>query len=172
MMQIREEQPDDYGDIQYLLDAAFDGPDESALVQRLRDDGQIITALVAVEYGEIVGHIVFSALEIASNDGKCQIRGASLAPMAVAPTHQRLGIGSELVRQGLEICEQNGIEAIVVVGHKEYYPRFGFSAQMAENLKSAYSGPFCMALDLKRGIFDDFVGTLIYPDAFALLSEE
>jgi len=171
-MKIRAEQPGDYVDIQNLLDAAFGGHDESTLVQRLRDDGQVITALVAVEYGEIVGHIVFSALEIASNDGKAIIKGASLAPMAVAPTHQRLGIGSELVRQGLEICAQNGIEAVVVVGHKEYYPRFGFSAQKAECLKSAFSGPFCMALPLKQGVFDDFAGNLIYPHAFGVLSEE
>jgi len=165
-MEIREERPEDIPAIRAVTDAAFGGEAESDLTDRLREDGLHIVSLVAVEYGEIVAHILFSELEIASDDHKTTIRGASLAPMAVAPTHQNLGIGSELVRQGLEKCRENGVEAVAVLGHKNFYPRFGFSAEIAECLKSPFSGPFFMVLPLKGGIFDDFSGNVIYPGAF------
>lgn len=167
-MDIREERDEDIQGIRDVNDAAFGGADESRIVDRLRDEGLIISSLVADEYGEIVAHILFSELEVSSLDHKTSIRAAALAPMAVAPTHQRMGIGSELVRQGLEKCRENGIEAVVVVGHEKFYPRFGFSAQKAECLKSPFSGPFLMVLDLKQGIFDDFDGIVIYPDAFGI----
>ncbi|MFC1672811.1 GNAT family N-acetyltransferase [Pseudomonadota bacterium] len=167
-MKIREEREEDFDGIRAVNDAAFGGTDEAAIIDRLRDDGLIITSLVADEYGEIVANIVFSELEVTSLDGERSIRAAALAPMCVAPTHQRMGIGSELVRQGLEICREKGVEAVVVVGHDKYYPRFGFSAEKAECLKSPFSGPYCMVLDLKQGIFDEFSGIVIYPHAFGL----
>ena len=165
-MNIREEQPEDFEAIRAVTDAAFGGEEESALIGRLRTDDLMVVSLIAEEYGEIVAHIAFSELEVTSNDHKRSIRAAALAPMAVAPTHQRLGIGSELVRQGLEKCRENGIEAVAVVGHERFYPRFGFSAEIAECLKCPFSGPFFMVLALKQGIFDDFSGFVIYPDAF------
>lgn len=165
-MHIREERDEDSEGIRAVNDAAFGGTDESELIDRLREDGLVVTSLVAEEYGEIVAHIAFSELEVTSNDHKRSIRAAALAPMAVAPTHQRLGIGSELVRQGIEKCRENGIEAVVVVGHERFYPRFGFSVEIAECLESPFSGPFSMVLPLKNGVFDDFRGFVIYPDAF------
>jgi len=168
-MDIRTERAEDFAGIRDVNDAAFGGTDESALIDRLRDDGLVITSLVAVEYGEIVGHILFSELEVLSDDRKTSVRAAALAPMAVAPTHQNLGIGSELVRQGLEKCRDAKIEAIVVLGYETYYPRFGFSAEMAKCLKSPFSGPFFMVLPLKQGVFDDFSGFAIYPNAFDAL---
>jgi len=171
-MDIREERPEDFAAIRDVNDAAFGGTDEAELIDRLRDEGVVVASLVAEEYGEIVAHILFSELEVASNDHKRTIRAAALAPMAVAPTHQRLGIGSELVRQGLERCRENGVEAVIVLGHENYYPRFGFSAEIAESLKSPFSGPFYMALALKYGIFDGFVGNVIYPNAFGLDTQQ
>lgn len=170
MTQIRLETPADHLEVEALNDAAFGGPDESHLIEQLRADGLVTASLVADEYGEIVGHILFSDLEVADIEHTRTIRACALAPLAVAPTHQRLGIGSELVRQGIELCEQLGVELIVVVGHAEFYPRFGFSAEKAECLKSPFSGPIHMVLELKTGVLDDFSGAVIYPPAFGLES--
>ena len=167
-MDIREEQSGDEDGICTVNEAAFEGPYEAAIVERLRDAGLIITSLVADEYGEIIGHILFFELEVTSNDHKRSIRAAGLAPMCVAPTHQGLGIGSELVRQGIEKCRENGVEAIIVVGHEHFYPRFGFDAEIAKCMESPYTGSNFMVLPLKQGVFDDFSGTVTYPDAFDL----
>lgn len=168
MTQIREAFDGDIDGIRDVNDAAFGGTDASQLVDRLAADGDVVLSLVAVEDDEIVGHILFSRLEITSLDNDTHLRAASLAPMAVAPTHQRLGIGSELVRQGIEKCKELDLDALVVLGHADYYPRFGFSAQHAECLKSPFSGPDFMVLPMIQGIFNDFSGTVIYPDAFGI----
>lgn len=166
MTRIREATADDAPAIRDVLDAAFGGTAESALVDRLQDDRLVKISLVAVEDGEIVANIVFSSLEITDSDHNNPIHTVSLAPMAVAPTHQRMGIGSALIIQGIERCKEIGVEAIVVVGHDTYYPRFGFSAQIAECLKSPFSGQYCMVLPLKTGIFDEYDGIITYPHAF------
>lgn len=171
MTQIREACDSDIDGIHDVNDAAFGGTDEAQLIDRLHTDGDIILSLVAVEDGEIVGHILFSRLEITSLDNDTHFRGASLAPVSVAPTHQRLGIGSELVRQGIEKCKELDLDALTVLGHADYYSRFGFSAQHAECLKSPFSGPNFMVLPLIQGIFDDFSGTVTYPDAFGITPE-
>lgn len=169
-MDIREERDEDALGIQDLHLSAFEGPSEAVLVEKLRLEGDVSVSLVAVEYGEIIGHILFSPLQMASNGQQVSISAVSLAPVAVAPTHQNLGIGSELIRQGIEKCEENKVDAIFVLGSDVYYPRFGFSSEKAECIKSEYSGHFFMVLELKVGIFDEFSGNVIYPDAFNDLS--
>lgn len=169
MTRIRDTRAEDAQAIREVNDAAFGGNEESALIDRLHDDGLVEVSLVAVEDGEIVGNIVFSTLEITDLEHNNPIRAVSLAPVAVAPTHQRLGIGSALINQGIEKCIELDIEAIVVVGHADYYPRFGFSAEIAECLKSPFSGKYFMVKPLKEGIFAEFSGIVIYPDAFGPL---
>ncbi|PHS78688.1 MAG: GNAT family N-acetyltransferase [Rhodospirillaceae bacterium] len=166
-MDIREERPEDHQSILDVNISAFGGTDEAVLIETLREDGDIRLAMVAVEYGEIVAHILFSDLKVTSNDQKTKISAVTLAPICVAPTHQRLGIGSELMRQAIEKCEEMDVEAIFVLGEDNYYTRFGFSAEKAECTKSSFSGPFFMVLDLKQGIFNDFQGSARYPDAFS-----
>lgn len=172
MTRIRAEHEDDIQAIHDVVEAAFGGSHECDLIERLRDDGLVEVSLVAVEDGEIVGHILFSSLEITDFEHKRSLRAVALAPVAVAPTHQGLGIGSELIRQGIEKCKEFDLDAIVVVGHAKYYPRFGFSAEIAECLKSPFSGHNFMVFPLIQGIFNEFSGIVTYPDAFEIKTPE
>ena len=135
------------------------------MVDRLRDDGELVASLVAERAGCVVGHVLFSALPIAAAAGV--IAGTALAPVAVLPSCQRQGIGSALIRAGLRRCAELGNEAVVVLGHPTYYPRFGFSAALAERLDAPFAGPAFMALELARGILDHG-GTVSYPAAFGV----
>lgn len=172
MTRVRAEHDRDAEGIRQVLDAAFGGTDESQLVDQLRTDGDLLLSLVADEDGEIVGYIAFSRLQITDLSGENPLQAAALAPVAVAPTHQRLGIGSELIRQGIENCKELDLDAIVVLGHSRYYPRFGFSAEIAECIKSPFSGPNFMVLPLISGVFEDFSGNAIYANAFGLSRHE
>jgi putative acetyltransferase len=166
MITIREETLEDRPAIREVNDLAFGTPEEAELVDRLRSDGLVLASLVACDGGEVVGHILFSVLPIGTA-GRT-IRGAALAPMAVRPGRQRQGLGSALVRQGLEACRALGVEAVVVLGHPAYYPRFGFSAGMARHLEAPFSGPAFMALELTPGVLDGVSGRVRYPPAFGL----
>lgn len=165
MIAIRPESPDDREAVRAVNRRAFGGDEEADLVERLHADGLVIASLVAVAGDEVVGHILFSTLPIDLPAGK--IRAAALAPMSVLPSHQRRGIGSALVRAGLAACRDAGIEAVVVLGHPEYYPRFGFSAALAQALHAPFSGPALMALELRPGALA-VGGRVEYPKAFGL----
>ena len=143
---------------------AFDGEDEARLVDALLDGGYVRVSLVAEEGGQVVGHILFSDLPIVTPDGV--IPALSLAPMAVIPSHQRHGVGSSLVRDGLRACALEGHRVVVVVGHPEFYPRFGFSAKMAGRLRSPFSGPAFMAVELMPGALEGVEGEVRYPPPF------
>ena len=162
---IRSETQADRAAIAEVNRLAFAGEAEVEIIDRLRADGLVIASLVAIEKDEVVGHILFSELPIETND--TTIRAAALAPMAVRPEHQRQCIGSALVRAGLDACREAGVAAVVVLGHPNYYPRFGFSAEIAAHLRAPFSGPAFMALELISGALDSS-GTVRYPSAFGL----
>lgn len=162
---IRDEQPGDEVGIRAVNDQAFGRPNEGLLVDYLREDGLVVLSLVAELGGELVGHILFSALSIET--GGELVRAATLGPLAVVPGHQNQGIGASLTRHGLERCREFGIEAVVLLGHPTYYPRFGFSADLASHLESLYKGPAFMALELVPGALDIPTGKVIFPDAFS-----
>jgi putative acetyltransferase len=164
---VREEIPEDYEAIRNLNLLAFGGNEEADLVDRLRSTGIVVVSLVAVDNGEIVGHILFSDLPIETNQGV--IDAVSLAPMSVNPKWQCQGIGSALVRKGLAFCRERGKSIVVVLGRPQYYPRFGFSAELAKNLHSPFSGDAWMALELTKGALDNVKGTVRYPEAFGVL---
>lgn len=145
-----------------VVEAAFGQPDEARLVERLRADGDVILELVAETDGRLDGHILLSRLWADS-----AALYAALAPLAVRPGLQRAGVGSALTRAGLEQAREFGAHGVIVLGHPAYYPRFGFSAEAAANVKSAYAGgPAFMALALEPGAFDAPL-SVIYPDAFS-----
>jgi len=162
---IRAETLDDLEAIRELNRLAFGQAAEARLVDRLREDGLVLSSLVAVEGFRVIGHLLFSELTIETDSAV--IRGAALAPMSVVPSRQRQGIGSSLVREGLEDCRRHGVAVAVVLGHVDYYPRFGFSVEKAECLRCRYSGPHFMALELVPSTLDGIRGTVKYPSAFA-----
>ena len=124
MITIRTEQQEDLAAIRCIHELAFGGNGEALLVDRLRARQKLLVSLVAEDAGRLLGHIAFSRVTLDSP--RSPGPGAGLAPMAVLPEHQKQGIGSLLVREGLEQCRGIGMRWIVVLGHADYYPRFGF----------------------------------------------
>jgi putative acetyltransferase len=146
-------------------EAAFGGPEEADLVDLLRVQASPLISLGAEHDGEVVGHIMFTPVTIA---GHPELGLMGLAPMAVAPAQQREGIGSALVRQGLERCKRLGTDAVVVLGHADYYPRFGFQPASKFGLSSAYDAPdeAFMALELRHGCLEPVSGIVRFHAAF------
>ncbi|MDG2286175.1 MAG: N-acetyltransferase, partial [Alphaproteobacteria bacterium] len=132
---------------------------------QLRDGGFVVASFVALAKGQIVGHILFSRISILTDDGP--LSAVSLAPMAVLPSHQRMGIGSNLVEAGLRACTEQGDMIVVVLGHPGFYPRFGFSAQLAQPLVSPFGGgETWMALELEPGALAGVAGRVEYSPPF------
>jgi putative acetyltransferase len=150
MLTVRYEAPSDHEAVGLVHRLAFAGPTEASLVERLRGSEGAIS-LVAEEAGVVVGHILFSAARIVGT--RTAVRVAGLGPMAVSPSRQRSGIGSALVERGLEECRRYGYEAVVVLGHPEYYPRFGFRRASRFGLRCQFDAPdeAFMALELSPG---------------------
>lgn len=124
-----------------MLERAFGGPDEADLVERLRADGDVAVALVAEHGGMIAGHILFSPM-------RGTFGALALAPVAVLPSRQRLGIGSALVGAGIAAAREYGAEAIFVLGDPDYYGRFGFDAGSARPFPNVHTGPYFQMLAL------------------------
>ncbi len=135
MITIRPERPEDASRVRHINELAFGQPAEADLVERLRQACTDSLSLVA-EDDAVVGHILFTSVVVESA-GR-QVLGMGLAPMAVLPDHQRQGIGSQLVRRGLDILRERGCPFVVVVGHPEYYPRFGFEPASMHGLASQW----------------------------------
>src|SRR5947207_10869597 len=166
---IRERQPADDKAIRRLNDEAFGGPSESTLISALRAAGLAVVELVAIEHTAIAGHILFSRLDVTLDERP--VRALALAPMSVASGRRNSGIGSELVRSGLAQAQARDWEAVIVLGHPHYYPRFGFSAALARRLAAPFSGDAFLALALRRGALDGKSGRVVYPPAFGNLSK-
>ncbi len=164
-MLVREEDESDQDAVHAVNVSAFETSAEADLVDALRAQAQPIVSLVAEEGGEVVGHIMFSPVSLPEHPN---LKLMGLAPMAVTGQHQRKGIGSALVRAGLEQCKQLGITAVVVLGHPEYYPRFGFAASSRFGIDSEYDVPedVFMAMELQPGALNGRTGRVKYHAAF------
>lgn len=163
---IRAEQPADRPSVREANESAFGRRDEADLIDALRQEGAVLLSLVAEAEGEIVGHILFSRMTIETPQGS--IAAVSLAPMAVLPDCQRQQIGSELVQSGLAELRTRGERIVIVLGHKNYYPRFGFTAENTRNLVHPFPPDAYMALELSEGALHGVHGAVRYPAAFGL----
>lgn len=166
MIVIRSEIPEDYAAVYQVNALAFARKNEAALVNRLRAVHPHIS-LVAIEDDQIVGHIFFSPVSIESEDAKFMALG--LAPMAVLPEHQNQGIGSQLVRRGLKECEEQNHNVVFVLGHPNYYPRFGFTPAKAKGIVCEYPVPdeIFMVVELKPEALSGRTGLMKYRPEFA-----
>jgi len=139
MITIRQEQPQDLNAIRTVNRRAFGQRLEADLVDKLRQKYHDLLSLVAVMQNEVVGHILFTPVTIES--ANTAVRGMALAPMAVMPEYQRMGIGSELVRAGIEQLKKRECLFIIVLGHAEYYPRFNFEPASRYGIRSEWEVP-------------------------------
>lgn len=158
---IRPEQQHDIAGVRRVNLAAFETAAEADLVDALRQQAQPFISLVAVEADEVVGHIAFSPATLLSHE---DLSIAGLAPMAVVPARQRRGIGALLVRAGLDELRRHGFDAVVVLGHADYYPKFGFVRASTFGLRSEYDVPddVFMAIELNAGALRGRTGTIRY----------
>ena len=162
---IRIETGSDRAAIREIHKDAFGTELEAILVDQLRAQGHAKLSLVAEINGVLVGHILFSAMNIKTESEA--VTALALAPLSVRPEWQRQGVGTQLVKEGLRQCRMDGHRIVLVVGHAAYYPRFGFSRSLAEPISSPYSGETFMALELEPDALSGVCGTAHYPKPFA-----
>ncbi|MEG4083810.1 N-acetyltransferase [Microcoleus sp. POL10_C6] len=167
-MDIRTEKPEDVEAVGNINIAAFGRKNEANLVDKLRGIASTFS-FVAVQSDRIVGHIFFSPVVV---EGKCSrnLSILGLAPVAVLPNYQRQGIGTLLIQHGLKECGRSGFQAVVVLGHPDFYPRFGFIPASRKSLKCEYDVPdeAFMVLELESGALQDCSGTVKYRSEFSL----
>jgi putative acetyltransferase len=165
VIEVRPERPPDAEAIRRLNRAAFGGDVEAALVDTLRAQAAPLVSLVADDGGSVVGHVMFSPVVLFGHEG---LMIMALAPLAVLPALQRRGIGSALAGAGLDRCRELGCQAVVVLGHPAYYPRFGFVPASRFGVASQYAVPddVFMAMELNPGALQGVSGTVRYHAAF------
>ena len=165
IIEIRNASPEDSATIHAVHMAAFGGPAEAKLVRLICERKKALISLVATTEGRVVGHILFSRVTIAN--APATFSGVGLAPVAVLPDFQRQGIGSKLIREGLERCRQAGYDAVVVLGDPAYYSRFGFMRAADFGLQDEYDviDEF-MVLPLYAGALEGVDGTVKYLPEF------
>lgn len=166
---IKQEEEKDREAVFALNHVAFGQEDEALLVDRLRESPEFVPELSLVAWleGRLVGHILFTKIGIGSKSFSGVL---ALAPMAVLPEHQQQGIGSELVKAGLAGARELHYEAVVVLGHPEYYPRFGFRPASSWGILCPFEVPdeAYLALELKPGALGQKEGVVAYSSAFGI----
>jgi putative acetyltransferase len=164
-MRITQERAGDAAAIREVQLAAFGHADEADLVDALRESGDAVLSLVAEESGRIAGHVLFSRLTIHADHGEI-VPALALAPMAVAPERQRQGVGTALLTEALHECRVRGERIVIVLGHLDFYPRFGFSHERAARLDSEFQCDAFMALELQADALQGLAGRVEYAAPF------
>lgn len=165
---IRKETPADYAVVYALTKAAFanmehsDGTEQD-LVERLRKCDAFIPelSLVAEKDGKITGHIMFINITIGGTDALC------LAPVSVLPEYQRKGIGTALIERGHVIATQMGYSICTLVGHADYYPRFGYELASKYGITQPFPAPDeCVMVKFLTAVGKSVTGAAVFPPEF------
>lgn len=170
---IRQENEKDYKSVFNLIENAFSTIEysdhqEQFLVERLRKSDAFIPelSLVAEFENKIVGHILLTKIQI-QNDAET-FNSLALAPVSVLPEFQGKRIGAKLILRSHEVAKDLGYESIVLLGHQDYYPRFGYELCEKHNIKLPFDVPAenCMVIELKKDSLEKVSGEVVYPKAF------
>jgi len=167
MIFIREENAKDIEQIKIINEQAFGQPAEANIVDMLRKSCPDLLSLVALEENEVVGHILFSPAKIIGSPK--MVDGMGLAPMAILPGRQCQGIGTYLVKRGIEMLRSRCCPFIIVLGHPEYYPRFGFERACVHGIACPWEGvpnEAFMILVLDQAAMESVSGVARYRDEF------
>lgn len=168
-MLIRKETKDDYVTVEEVLTMAFEGDGEARLVDALREKASpIISLVVENDEAAVIGQIMFSPVTIA---GSADAKLMGLAPVSVSPEEQGKGYGAALIKAGLVECRKMGVDGVVLLGHADYYPRFGFKTSTDFGITCEYDVPAenFMALELKPAALQEISGTIKYHPVFSKL---
>jgi predicted N-acetyltransferase YhbS len=166
---IRQEKESDFPDVYSLIKNAFSQDDEAKLVEQLRNSDSFIPALslVAEIKNKITGHILFTKIKIRESAGR-EYDSLALAPLAVMPEFQKKGIGGRLIFFGLNKAKELGHKSVIVLGHEDYYTKFGFIPAHRWKIKSPFDVPAgaFMGLELVKDGLKNVKGTVQYPEEF------
>jgi len=166
---IRTEEPGDHARTYEIVRSAFDSRVQADLVEALREAAEPSLSLVALAGDDLVGHIFFSPVTFASATAAA---AAQLSPVSVAPSMQRRGIGSSLIRSGLAGCRDLGWSSVFLVGNPLYYARFGFEMAGPRGLSCpGPHGPFLQVLELERGALAGTTGLVRFHPAYDAIEE-
>ncbi len=163
---MREELPADVTAIRQVNNLAFEQDQEGNIIDALRSNGAALLSLVATVNGRVVGHIMYSPLSVGP------LSGAALGPMSVIPEHQRQGIGGQLIEAGNRKLKEAGCPFVVVVGHANYYPRFGFTPASNHGIRCEWDVPdnVFMVLVLNSAKMQGVSGLANYRHEFSTVS--
>jgi len=165
---VETETEDDYEQITRLHIAAFNGDAEAKLVEKLRKMPIYVSnlSLVAKYENRIIGHVLLYPIKI--NNGKEKNNSLALAPISVLPKFQHKGVGGRLIKKGVEEAQKLGFKSIIVVGHSEYYPRFGFKKASKYGISAPFDVPDTafLAIELEKNGLKNCGGIVEYPREF------
>ena len=170
---IRQEEPADYPAVFELIEEAFrkleiSNHQEQFFVERLRKSEAFVPELllVALLDNKIVGHIVLSKIDIKSDEKEFQT--LILAPVSVLPEFQNRGIGSQLIVEAHKKAIELGFTSVILVGHEDYYPRFGYKKAIEFGITQPFDVPEenNLAVELVENGLKDVSGIVEYPKYF------